>query len=547
VPQTKYHLLSSQLINSQISTQDLVAQLLANRHISSDQVGQFLHPPTPQTIPHALKLKKAATLIKTLVKQGKNILIYGDYDVDGITATALLWQALSQLKANVTPYIPDRHLDGYGFKAKSFIRLQKEKGIIFNLLITADNGIVAQTEFQKLNQKLQIIVVDHHLPSAEPLSVAAKVHSTKLSAAGLAWFLADNLTHNADLGLAALGTVADSMPLVGSNRSLVVHGLNSLRVNPNPGIKKLIETCRIKQDSLSTYDLGFIIGPRINAVGRLSNPMDALRLLCAPNSQTAAKYVDTLNTFNQDRQQLQTQMLEQAESSYDQQPGKDCLIFVSSPEFHQGIIGLIAGRLTEKYYLPSVVISQVDGIAKGSCRSIPEVNIIDTLRRFDDLFEDLGGHAAAAGFSIKPQNIPKLQKKLTKYLNQQLQKVNLTPHLEIDAPMALSAVTVKNFRAIQTLEPFGLGNPKPLFLFSSVSVLSKRLVGTTGDHLKLKLDDPSTPNWENVGTDAIAFRQGSIESQIKPGQLVDVVASLDVNYWNGQNYPQLIVKDIVLR
>ncbi len=542
-----YRLLSSQTVDSAFSPDDIIRLLLGNRRLPQSKHQQFLSPPHPASLPRRFRLNRAASLIRRSIIEGKKILIYGDYDVDGLASTALLWTALNHLRADVTPFVPDRHLDGYGFNSASFFRLQKEKGVNFDLLITVDNGIVAAREFAKINPELtKIIVVDHHLPPASLPPVAAVVHSASLSASGLAWFLANRLTGNADLGLAALGTVADSLPLLGLNRSLVVHGLNSLRVDPNPGLKQLIASCRLKPDSLSTHDLGFIIGPRLNAVGRLSNPTDALRLLCAPSASLASRYVPALNDYNQNRQQLQSEMLNHAEKLYLRQPAKDRLIFVSGPEYHQGVIGLIAGRLTEKYHLPSIAISQNGDISKGSCRSIPPVNIIEELRRFENLFTDLGGHALAAGFSIKNQNIPVLQKRLTSHLNRLLKGVDLKPVIEVDAQMKLSSATVKNIKAISQLEPFGLGNPRPLFLFKGLQITAKKAVGSTGDHLKLKFDDPSTPRPENVITDAIAFKMGDREANLKIGQTLDLIASLDLNTWNNYTSPQLVVKEILL-
>ncbi|MFA6250324.1 MAG: single-stranded-DNA-specific exonuclease RecJ [Candidatus Shapirobacteria bacterium] len=545
VPKIKFK--SDAVVDSSFSPQNLVNLLLENRGILGQDKQAFLAPPSPTSESIGLKLQKADRLIRQAIKGNLPILIYGDYDVDGITATALLWQALTKLRANVYPFIPDRQTDGYGFKADSFLRVQRQKNLIFRLLITVDNGIVAQPEFNRLkSQKLQILVVDHHLPGHPKLKVNAKVHSTKLAASGLAWFLANRFTKTADQGLAALGTVADSMPLTGVNRNLVFHGLNSLRVNPNPGLKKLIETCGLKPDSLSAYDLGFVLGPRINAVGRLSNPTDALRLICCQNPRQASQFAATLNSFNQDRQQLQSYMLDLTKVIQKQQSDQNKLVFVSHSKFHPGVIGLIASRLTDEYYLPSVIISEAENIAKGSCRSIPEINIIEVLREYSDLFVDLGGHAAAAGFSIESKNIPILKKKLTSHLNLMLQSHDQTPSIEVDSLMKLSAVTLKNIYALQSLEPFGLGNPKPLFLFKNLKIISKRIIGSSFDHLKLKLDDPLTPSVENIGTDAIAFRMAELTEKLVVGQSVDLIAQISSNTWNGTTFPQLVVSKILL-
>lgn len=506
---------------------DTIKFILKNRQITDTE--NFLHPKCPSS---KLHLKSAVKLIKTNLN--KNILIYGDYDVDGITSTAILWQSLIKLSPTVIPFIPDRQHDGYGFKAESFFRFQKEKNLIFDLLITVDNGIVAHSEFKKLlkKQPINIIVVDHHLPSAEKLPVNCLIHSPSICGAALSWFLAAEFDKNADLGLAALGTVADCQPLLDLNRSLVVHGLQSLNLNPSPGIKKLITVSGLKPGFIKSYELGYVLGPRINAIGRLSNPTDALRLLCSQNSLQAAKYAAILNDFNKNRQILQKESLDIAQKDLDL---TNKIIFVTG-KFNPGIIGLIAGRLTENYHLPSIVISENGEVSKGSCRSIPAFNIIKSLRLFDSLFVDLGGHPGAAGFSIENQNIPIFQKKITKFANLKLKKYLPQSIIDVDAEMLPEAITLKNIKNLKQLEPFGIGNPEPLFIFKNLAITSKRLLGQNQDHLKLKL---------NNNIEAIAFKKGDLDKTLNSGDTIDVIARLDSNTWNNVTLPQLIVKEII--
>lgn len=525
----KPHLLSSSSISLKDSPNEIISLLLKNRGVKN--IDEFLDPQYPEL---KLPLKAAVKLIKKTIKASGKILIYGDYDVDGITATATLWQSLYQLYPQVTPFIPHRERDGYGIKSDSFFRFQSEKNINFDLVITVDNGIVAEKELAKIKTKqpsIKIIVTDHHLSDKPLLSADVIVHTTLVSGAAISWFLSKEFYKDADLGLAALGAVSDCLPLTGVNRSLVVHGLQSLRLNPSPGIKKLINISGAKQDSLSTYELGFLLGPRINAVGRLADPTDALRLLCSQNQLQATKYAQSLNSTNQDRQSLQKETLELVDKSIDL---SDKLIFISG-DYNPGIIGLLAGRLTEKYYLPSIVISTSGEVAKGSCRSIPELNIIESLRACSDLFIDLGGHPLAAGFSIKPENINKLQKKLSKSFFSLLGRMSLEPHIDVDAIMDIGAVTIKNISAIQKLAPFGIGNPEPIFLFKDVTMTNVKAIGQTGDHLKFK-----------VGSlDAIAFKKGASSGKYKDGDTVDIIASLSLNSWNNLTTPQLIVREII--
>ncbi len=531
------------------SEAEILSLLLKNRQIKSKDIDAFLHPISPEKLSLSdfgisqKSLNQAIKLIQDNIDKNRNILIYGDYDVDGITATAILWQVLYQKTQKVLPFVPDRELDGYGIKADSFFRLEKEKNTHFDLLITVDNGIVAGKELDKILQSgTQIVVIDHHVID-KPLSESIiKIHSTLTSGSVLSWLVARQINKSADLGLASLGAVADCMPLNTVNRNIVHHGLQSLRLQPNPGIKKLIQVSGSKQDSLTTYDLGFILGPRINAVGRLSNPTDALRLLCSQTREQANKFVSILDGYNKERQTLQQESLILAEKNIN---SKDKLLFVADSSFHPGVIGLIAGRLTEKYYLPSIVISIDNEVSKGSCRSIKELNIIEALREFSDLFIDLGGHAGAAGFSIETKNITKLQKKITAFVNQKLANCELKPEKFIDAEMKLNAVTVKNCHLMEKLQPFGVGNPNPVFLFRQVRVVEKRLLGKNQDHLKLKIDDPETSKNENISVDCIAFKKGEFDGKIKTGDLIDFTANLNLNIWNGYISPQLIVNDIL--
>jgi single-stranded-DNA-specific exonuclease len=537
-------------IDRHTSSKDIIALLLKNRRISPDKTSEFLSPTPPYKLSaksfgiSQKQLDQAVNQIKQAIKDNQNILIYGDYDVDGISATAILWQALYALGAKVTPFVPDRELDGYGIKSESFFRFQQQKKTHFDLLITVDNGIVAHDQLKPiLAAGTQIIVIDHHTADSKLPAPITTVHSTKISGSGLSWLVASQIYSQADLGLAALGTVADCLPLIDINRSLVFHGLSSLRLNPNFGIKKLISVSGVKPDSISTYDLGFVLGPRINAIGRLSNPTDALRLLCSQNPVQAGKFAQILNDYNYERQQIQQQSLLIADDLVKKNRHK--LIFIADPSFHPGIIGLIAGRLTEKYYLPSVVISQTGDISKGSCRSIKELNIIDSLRQLPHLFISLGGHSGAAGFSLATSNIPQLKRDLTKIIDQKLSGKILKPEKFIDAEMKLNAVTTTNCRLISRLEPFGLGNPEPVFLFKQVKVLDKRLLGSAKNHLKLKVDDPATAKPENIALDCIAFKKGDWDKKINIGDLIDFTASLSLNTWNGRTFPQLVVKEIL--
>ena len=415
------------IIDQNTSKEEILDLLLKNRHIEEKAKQEFLSPTSPKNLLpkdfgiNQKSLNKAIIRINKAIENKENILIYGDYDVDGLTATAILWRVLFEKKANVTPFIPDRQEDGYGIKANSFFRFQTQKKIKFDLLITVDNGIVAHKELQKiLDSGVEIVISDHHLADKLLPKSIISVHSTAVSGSVVSWLIAREISQKADLGLAALGTVADCLPLNTINRNIVYHGIKSLQKNPNFGIKKLIEISGIKQDKISTYELGFVIGPRLNAVGRLSNPTDALRLLCSSSDNQASKYATILDGYNKDRQSLQQESVEVAQKQV--KVGKDKVIFISDPSFIPGIIGLIASRFTEKHYLPSIVISVGEKVSKGSCRSIKELNIIQALRELKNELVELGGHAGAAGFTIETKKIPLFKKEIIKliYLLQQM-------------------------------------------------------------------------------------------------------------------------------
>ena len=346
--------------------------------------------------------------------------------------------------------------------------------------------------------------------------------------------MAKELDKNADITLAALGTVADCLPLIGDNRNIVVQGLKEINKSPNMAIQKIMEVANINKNILTAYDLGYVIGPRINATGRISDPTDSLRLLCSDDATNALKYANILNTNNAKRQELQSQAIDEC---LPKSVTKDKLLFFADTKYLPGIIGLIAGKLTEKNYKPSIIISIDKDISKGSCRSIEELNIIEALKQHQDLLLDVGGHKLAAGFSIATKNIKKFQKAITKTVEKLLKDKILIPKNNIDAQIESAAVTIKNINAINLLEPFGVGNPKPIFLLKNVIIKSLRTVGSTKDHLQLKLDDSLS---------AIAFKQGKLEKHLKIGQSIDILANLDINIWGNTQTPQLVIKEFYL-
>ncbi len=510
---SKIKLLSSVTLDQKTTSDDLLTLLLKNRKVKPADQPSFLKPPHPKNLTpkdiklSATNLKKAVERIKIAIKNKEKILIYGDYDVDGLTATTIIWEVLREKGGQVKSFVPHREKDGYGLNQKSLERIFKSYKP--DLLITVDNGIVAHQAASFLKkEKIDLIITDHHLPEKKLPPALSIIHSPLVCGAVVAWFLAREFG-SADYGLAGLGTVADCLPLISINRSFVYHGLDSLTHTKRPGLNALKQITSIGQKKLSAYDLGFILGPRLNAAGRVGDPGNSLRLLASPDIATAGTYARLLEKQNRERQKEQTIGQTLARSIYEKEKDPNIpLIFVSSPDFNPGTVGLISGRLTQEHYLPSVVISQTTPVSKASCRSVAELDILKALRQANKGFLiDLGGHSAAAGFSIFPKNIKKFKKSLQVTVKKMVKGKKLEPQIKADASAKISLINLKNYQTIQKLQPFGIGNPEPSFYFENLKVIDKQLLGRDKNHLKLLLDDPVTPKTESIPLESLSFWQ----------------------------------------
>ncbi len=543
------------LLKEKLTPKRLALALLWNRGIrTAQEVRDFVNPSLPGKI--TLKevgidpgeAKKAVARVKKAIENQEKIVVYGDYDVDGFCSTALVWEALRGAGGSAIPFIPSRE-NGYGLKAKKIQELKSLDSRV-GLVITTDNGIVEHEEIRQLKEKgVEVIITDHHQPQKTFPKAVAIVHTTQLSGSGVAWFFARELkvlgAPLPDLGLAALGTVTDMMEVKGASRSLIKHGLPFLQSTPRAGLRALFSQAGIDEKIFSTYELGFIIGPRLNALGRIADPMDGLRLLCVKEEERGKRLAKKAQEVNRERQKLTQEGLKLARRQFSK---KDLpfLLFASSPSFEQGIVGLIASKLKDEFYRPVLVIKKDGKISRGSARSIKELNIVKTLRGFNDLFIDLGGHPLAAGFELKTKDLEKLKKKLLLFSKKKLQGKKLSVRLEIDLPLSLVQATPDYYQAIQRLAPFGLGNKEPLFIFKGLRILDLKTVGSNGGHLKLILDDPATPREERMVVEAIGFYLGGRKEELKNGDLVDVVASVTENVWRGRRKIVLKIKDLRL-
>ena len=539
------------LINTSGFSQ-LIAQLLYNRGLSEpSQLESFIAADErlsgdPFLLPD---MHQAVARIYQALLSAESIAIYGDFDTDGITATALLVQGLSMLNCKATPYIPHRLTEGYGLKTAALDNLYQQ-GI--SLVITVDCGITALSEVKRAQRKgLDIIITDHHTPQdivppasavINPKLPESRYPFSELAGVGVALKLLQALFQgigqeerlNKLIDLVALGTVADMMPLLGENRYLVKQGLKLLSASPRLGIGEIITQSGLDIDSLDASSISWSIAPRLNAAGRLEHAMSSYKLLMTDSATEAHELAVWLEQTNAERQRLTTKALAKAREQVLAQ-GISPLLIASDRDYPAGICGLVASRLSEEFYRPAIVIRSGEQTSSGSCRSIPEFNIILALRECSSLFSHFGGHSQAAGFSLPTRNLPRLHQALLQMATTQLDGVDLRPKLDIDTEVRLSDLIGDTFPIIQRLAPFGQGNPVPTFLSHRVEVVDYRTMGTNGEHLKLKLKQGNTL-WDGVG-----FRLSDYMPATPPP--LDIVYNLEVDRWGGEERLRLNILD----
>lgn len=495
----------------------------------------------------------AVNRIRQAVEAGETIVVYGDFDADGVTSSVLLVEALRGLgvpRQQAFAYIPDRVDEGYGLN-KEALQVLRDKGA--NLVITVDCGVRALAEVEEAARLgLDMIVTDHHslgpqLPKAiatvNPKRPESSYPELYLAGVGIAYKLAQALRsafgeqatfQERDLlDLVALGTVADLAPLLGENRQLVIEGLKILNERRRPGLRALADVAGLDKTAITSESISFALAPRINAAGRLSHAYDAAKLLAVNNTVMAREFADELNQLNRDRQQLTRQLCQKAEEMIDpQQP----LLFAIDQGFKSGVVGLVASRLADQYYRPAIVVEWGDGESRGSCRSIPEFHITEALDQVAGLLERHGGHAQAAGFTIRNQNLAQFQEEIMAIAAAQLDLGELTPAIPIDAELAIGDVDWALFEILQKLEPTGYANPAPTFVSRDVQVYGHRAVGHDGSHLQVWVGDG------RVKLGCIAFRQGAWAGHLP--DRIDLAYTISVNEWNGRRDLQLVVQDI---
>jgi single-stranded-DNA-specific exonuclease len=538
-------------------------------HLRKD-IDEFLNARYPQGVHDPLSLKgmpEASQRIAQAIRQGERMAVYGDFDTDGVTAVTLLMQAIPALGGSIEPYIPHREREGYGLNIQA-IEYLADQGI--KLLITVDCGITNVAEVEHASTcGLDVIITDHHRPPAilppayaivNPKQADCPYPYEQLVGVGIAFKLVqalvkqglrlNNLRGRDMLDVVALGTVADMAPLTGENRVLVRAGIEALRQTRRPGLRALIKAAGLKQEMVDSLAIGFMLGPRINAAGRLDDAILAYDLLLAQDMDTARQIASQLNGANRQRQELTRQVFEQALIQAEQS-GQDGqrIVVLHNEDYPAGIVGLVAGKLVEHLARPVILIAQGEEISRGSARSVPTFNIFQALTTCKDTFSQdypgkelfirFGGHSMAAGFTIANEHISELTQRLQRLADEHLTDDLLQPTIFIDVEVPLEQISWSFLEELTQFEPFGQANPQPILHSSNVQVLGVWPRGSDGRHLKLHLGKDATA----VPLEAIAFGLGDHIEMLQQLPRIDVVYTLEANTWNGRRSLQLNVKD----
>ena len=544
-----------EISNQMLDFPMLGRQLLYNRGCNdSASAFRFLKGTVDVSDPDLLTgMTQAVKRVLQAIDSHEPVAVYGDYDVDGVTATALLTEVLRAYGGNVRAYIPNRFDEGYGVNIEALDLLAAE-GV--RLIITVDCGIRSLREAEHAREiGLELIITDHHHPQDEVPQALAVIcpkqpddayPDKNLAGVGVAYKLVEALFAARPLDgrrpqewldLVALGTVADIVPLRGENRGLVIGGLRELRRGSRPGLASLARAAGVNLSKITGGDIGFMLGPRLNAAGRLESALQAYDLLVAPDLESAGLLAQKLDDQNRQRQALTSKLQQLAETLFSEEDLTGHLLFAAHRDFNSGVVGLVASRLAESYYRPAIVAQIGDEYTRASCRSIPEFHITAALDACSSLMEHHGGHAMAAGFTIRNEHIGELKRRLQDIAREQLQDVDLRPVLRADMEIQFSDLKPNEmFSNLDPLQPTGMGNPEAAFVARGLRVTQARQIGSDGSHLRLTLSD----GW--VSFDGVAFRQGYWITQL-PAR-VDILFTYERNTYQGVERVQLNIKDI---
>jgi len=563
-----------------LGIENALAELLVQRGVTSfEEAKAFFRPDLSQLHDPFLMndMDKAIDRIGIAKASGQKILVYGDYDVDGTTAVALVYAFLKENGfENLDYYIPDRYNEGYGISTQG-IDFAKENN--YSLIIALDCGIKSVDKVKYANERgIDFIICDHHrpgdeLPEAIAVLDAKRTDSTypfdELCGCGVGFKLiqAYAQTHEIPfdtlykyLDLVTISIASDIVPIIGENRILAYFGLKLINTNPRPGIESILGVANIvrKADEdiskegedkgllfsreLTISDMVFVVGPRINAAGRIESGRNSVKLLVSPDMETAAGIAQTINDFNTERRTLDTQITQEALDIIDKderlRKAKATVVF--NPDWHKGVIGIVASRLTESYYRPTVVLTQSNGLITGSARSVKDFDVYDAIDACSDLLEHFGGHMYAAGLSMKPENLEAFMEKFNSIVSASITDEMLIPEVEVDLEVNLNQITPKFLRILKQFAPFGPGNMSPVFMVrDTVDTGHARIVGK--NHVKMTVFQESVRSAPYSG---IAFQQGEKFDSISKGQSMNICFHIEENEWNGVKSIQLNIKDI---
>jgi len=529
----------------------LIAQLLYNRGVKSEEIEPFLSADrrlegNPFLLPD---ISQAVSRVYKAVLAREKIAVYGDFDVDGVTATVILVGGLSWLGAEVIPYIPDRFNEGHGLKISALEKLHAQ-GV--NLVITVDCGVTDLTEVkQAQDMGIDMIITDHHIPLGNlPQAVAVIDPKRKdsvypypdLAGAGVAFKFLQALFHKDGkekwlvkfMDLVVLATVTDLVTLVGENRYLVKEGLRELNNSSRVGIQEMVKLARLRPGELDAEDISWTLGPRLNAAGRMDNASTSYQLLTTQSPEEARLLALELEEKNTERQKLTNEVLSRAREKLAARLHLPVLM-EGDESYSIGVIGLVAGKLVDEFYKPAIIISLGPELCQGSCRSIAEFDVTAALEECHDLLTAFGGHPLAAGFTVTRQNLAQLEERITTLATDQLGHLDLRPEIVIDAELPLSTFSGEAFNLMQKLSPFGRGNPQPTFLTRQVEVIECRNFGNQGEWLRLKLKHG------NITWQAVDFESRRTREEI-PSH-VDIVYNLEKSRWNGEEVLSLNLRD----
>lgn len=544
-----------------------MAELLIRRGVESPEEARKFFSPTIDDLhdPFLMKdMEKAVNRLNAAMGAKQRIMIYGDYDVDGVTAVALVYKYLQNYYSNIEYYIPTRYEEGYGISRKS-IDYAKENDV--KLIIVLDCGIKAVEEIAYAKEQgIDFIICDHHVPD-EVLPPAVAILNPKLpgstypcphlSGCGVgfkfmqAFAMSNGLTNHNELesllDLVAVSIAADIVPIVGENRVMAQYGLKRINSNPNLGLRSIIRLCKLTNKTITISDVIFKIGPRINASGRMQSGIEAVDLLVCRDLHDAYEKGKDIDQYNRDRKELDKRITDEANALVEHNinivHGKKSIV-VYNKDWHKGIIGIVASRLTELYYKPSVVLTFSNGLATGSSRSVQGFDIYSAVNSTRDLLENFGGHTYAVGLSLKEENIPQFTERFEEYVASHIQPNQLSPQIEIDSVISFADITPELVSWLKKFDPYGPGNQKPVFCSRGVIDFgTSKLVGKNLEHIKLELEDNSTSRVIN----AIAFNMAPYFEHIHAHKPIDICYTIEqTSSTRRGDSIQLMIKDIRL-